>query len=435
MTTTDDRHPVEERLRAALRARADLVQPEDLGSTSAARPTPRRPRWYAVAAAAAVALAVPTAVVALQRDDAPPDFAVLGSDDVGIPFDIDGDGDSDVVTIAPDGTLTLDRGSDGDATVELPAGSRLLGVARFEAPSPPVSSDQDLTATEAVVAVPDGPTGWSLRMYDARGDERTQLLDPVPAFTETSTAWVSRGTLYAGHWEAADDTSATLRMETELYEWGVDGLGPRELAPFCWDRSAGKRPAPCDEAAGGDAVGPREPLPALFPAQSERLRPGDAPWTQQLSEVTTMTVRLEPRANGADLTLALGSGNPPRQLRVEGSDVAVVKASTWPGMVLVERRTARGVEAQVYGLAPGLRPIPTRSDVPLLDDSGFEPGQWTYWVSGEGILYSRRILDPAQGEVWRWQLTDVDGEPVLTSSSLGIVCFDLGSDPIRYARC
>ena len=63
----------EDRLVAALRARADLVRPEDL--TPLVTPVRSRPRWgaYALAAAAiAAVVAAPLAVDALRSTSAPP---------------------------------------------------------------------------------------------------------------------------------------------------------------------------------------------------------------------------------------------------------------------------------------------------------------------------------------------------------------------------
>ena len=122
----------EDRLIAALAARADQVQPEDLRAPEVPEAAPavtflRRPAAYAVGiAAAAAAIAAPFVVGGLGSDDAPPPPATNSPSptlepqpDIGgnwpvtqrLKVDLDGDGTPEQVRVAPTATTTPPRAS------------------------------------------------------------------------------------------------------------------------------------------------------------------------------------------------------------------------------------------------------------------------------------------------------------------------------------
>ena len=111
----------EDRLVAALRARADLVRPEDLTPLVTPEPARSRPRWaaYALAAAAVAAVAAaPFAVDALRHTSAPePGPAGPSVSPVPSPEPSPSADDSPTEAAAPKGKLHTRRGTadvDGD---------------------------------------------------------------------------------------------------------------------------------------------------------------------------------------------------------------------------------------------------------------------------------------------------------------------------------
>ena len=198
MTTDLERGPLEERLAAALHARAELVRPDQLSGSATpppAAPASHRGRWYAIAAAAAAAALGWPALTLL--DNGGPDEAsidVPGSTEAVIFSDVDGDGDRDRISIADD-VLRI-RPADGAATsATLPRGSRLIGAA-YLAGGGVVGPHR---AAMVVIAVPAGDDAWSVRLYSGNGNDATSFLDPpAPRITGSSTVWISDGLLYAG---------------------------------------------------------------------------------------------------------------------------------------------------------------------------------------------------------------------------------------------
>jgi len=440
MTTTEETRPVEGRLVAALRARAELVQPEGLThhSAPASIASRRRRRFALIAAAAAVLVAVPLLAIRLSQDDHGARFGSLpGNAGLSLPVDVDGDGDSDLVTVGDDGRLTISRGQDGEATIELPAGSRLLGLARFAGGVVGVGS-----RSEVVVAVPDDAGDWSVRLIAGDGtDLTTSIQAPVPRITDSSTVWVAKGVLYAGQWSKADAAAQRVRVDTRLFEAGFDSIISRQVGTLCWDRKAQPYPTACSaEDETTLPITPREELPPMFPAQpTEFLRPGDPTWTMPGTRAAGPAWRLRLVADGADARLiySLGSGKP-RSVVIPGPSPAVVKVAVGAGSALVVHDTAAGVSAQVYTLMPdGLAPIPIRSDIPLAAGAGSDGVEHDFWVAEDGVLYSRRIdaADPARGDVWQWTVVARGSRVWLKPTSLGTVCLDLAVDPVRYARC
>ena len=132
---------LENRLTAALRARADLVQPEDLQHLTL--PSPRSPRWRRpavvalVAAAAAVAIAVPVVLKAEQSSDRVGPTSRIPSPVTALSGDVDGDGRPDRVEVL-DGqlrlTLAADPGHTRVANLSNTGGVGLIGFANVGGP-------------------------------------------------------------------------------------------------------------------------------------------------------------------------------------------------------------------------------------------------------------------------------------------------------------
>ena len=435
MTPLDARTPIEERLVAALAARSELVQPELLSQAAPVVPGSRRWRGPALAAAAAVVVAVPTVVViALTHDDPVAALSSLpGNAGMSFPADVDDDGDSDLIRLADDGTLTIDRGQDGTSVVELPAGSWLLGAAHVGGAAAEAAGQADIVA-----AVPAEGDSWSVRLISGEGTDLSALLEPSPPrITDTSTAWVDQGVLFTATWEDTAVAGVPLRVEASLIEAGFDSVIRRPAGELCWDRPSQPYPRTCP--SGSPAPSPRPELPPMFPAQGlELLRPGDAGWSTPAPRGRgAWRLGLLPRDEGAVLTGQLGDGFVHRTV-VPGPDPALVKVNLGAGWALVVHGAAGGQVAEVYALfAEGLAPVPLRGGVPLMSGTAPGGGAYTFWVAEDGVLYSRRTDpdDEQRGEVWQWRTSTQGGDFRLEATSLGTVCVDLASDPVRYGRC
>jgi hypothetical protein len=263
MSTTEDR------LVAALSARADLVQPEHLRPDEA--PSPRRQRWprtatYVVAAAAAVAtVALLPVVLDPPADDdherptpgpasGGPAWPVFREDS----FDVDGDGVADPVRIRDPRP-----GRAGDMLVEV---------------EPSTGGDQ----VETRMRKPD--LAYRLGHVDADGDgdeeilvreymtpQAIRLLDLVdgalrpvaqPSDPLVTNAFTREGRVQ--HWWIADDTLYSSRSvdvlaesdhyvplpeqyAVEVWSWRlVDGaLVAEDAGPMCVQRDHPEQPFPC----------------------------------------------------------------------------------------------------------------------------------------------------------------------------------------------
>jgi hypothetical protein len=136
---------LEDRLTAALTARADLVQPEDLGSLAPPAATYSLRRSTALLAAASVVIAGTIAAVLLtsRNDDRPEPAKPLpdGYAEIGrATGDVDGDGRDDLVRLArreSSASLVVDLATAERLTKTLPAGGlpELVGLADVGTPA------------------------------------------------------------------------------------------------------------------------------------------------------------------------------------------------------------------------------------------------------------------------------------------------------------
>jgi hypothetical protein len=442
MTTDLDRGPLEERLAAALHARAELVRPDQLTGPATppeAATQSHRGRWYAAAAAAAATALVWPALTLLDSngsDEASVDPP--GSAEAVIFSDVDGDGDRDRISIADD--LLRIEPSDGAATsATLPRGSRLIGAA-YLAGGGVVGQHR---AAVVVVAVPAGDDEWGVRLYSGNGLDATPFLDPpAPRITASSTLWISDGLLYAGQWDPLAGASP-LRVRTSVLEAGIDSYFFTEVGDWCWDRAEQRSPRPCETSApdesGDPGVGPRRDLPQLFPAQAlTYLRPGDPDWQLTIgTSALRPTVRLLPRGEGGLLQVRMPPGDHVWEAAVPGPVPAVVKVDLGV-MFLVVHDVDGGQAVQLYAVGPELMALENRSDIPLMSGTpAGETDRYDFWVAEDGVIYSRRTSadDPGRAEVWRWDLVNGRHATWLDAVPLGEVCLELQADPVRYGRC
>ena len=483
MSTTEDR------LIAALAARADQVQPEDLRAPEVpVAPAGviflRRPAAYAVGiAAAAAAIAGPFLISGLGPDESPTPPATEGASlapqpDVGGDWpeidrqrvDLDGDQQPEVVLL---------RGEPGEPLLgprlrlesELSTGGAVFGVidsgdvsANFMRPI-----DADADGGQEVTLNRDQADGLTTDwvVVDLVDDQLVELEQdtsvplatgdvPDPADSDLAFAvdrWVADGSLYSARsvrsfprygmsFELPDPYVA------DVWAWRAeDGrLVPEPAGELCISRIQGTRKL-CAHDEGDD-------LPAFFPEATDLIDVGES-----FSEDVDF--------DGRDDTISLdGTVN---DGMVDAGDVELVVDTTTNGEL--RWPVPAGWAPQVYastiqiGMVDGLSVLVSQeggdSDtltyvatgpegfsgelIAVETDgapfgSGYDEAGLPHqtWVGADGRMYTS-VGPPLGGspseaasQVYVWTLAR---GPELTAVDLGTFCFDFGAGPVEVSRC
>ena len=487
---------LEERLAAALEARADLVGADDLhgGPPPLPEPQPEHPRWrkpVVLAAAAAAVVAAVAVPVALQRTSSGPDPAREPTGEptpspsvdaselparegpgTGWPVeartraDLDGDGTPDVVRLRVDpavpdtdaARVEAELSSDPEARPWglVPKGGLTWGFV-------PQAVEMDGDPGDELLVDREVLDGWAPVAVDLVGD-RLALADPEVE-GRGGPAPILRGTRDGRlqGWTVVDGRLLSWRSQ-ESYDVRGEGVGlPEQYTADAWtwelDRDPGGEPTdlvllasggeercvdggevPAPGPCGGSgATGQVDgDAPAFFPSVQETLGLGEP--LQVESGGGPVSVELS--GSGDSLALAVTVGDGPTQR---------VALPAWSSPVLVAQplRTVEAPAFAVHGRADfveewavvGFRNgeatlLPVDSDVPLV--TGLIDGGWAAqtWVSDGGELFtSRAIADDGSGRgpVVRWLLDAGDG---LKTEDLGTWCVTgVGSSDESGGRC
>jgi hypothetical protein len=273
---------LEDRLTAALLARAELVQPEDLRHLALPAPAPtpiwRRPTVVALVAAAAVAA---VAVPFLLRDDQvarhplPSNRFPLPTPEHALRGDVDGDGRPDRIRAAGH-TLTVTLAADPTHAVtrRLPHLSGLVGLVDAGAPGSTIVA---VTRTGHIL----GGQGWEaftlergkLRPVSVRSVASPRFGDGLVGYPERKTSWVtSDGVLMTGALDPAQDGQQRVAVQVSRAVPRAQGLVQKPVGTWCWDLAAQSLPTPCPAGASyAFDPGPHGSLPSLLPI-------GDPDW-------------------------------------------------------------------------------------------------------------------------------------------------------------
>ncbi|MBA2464245.1 MAG: hypothetical protein H0V42_04625 [Nocardioidaceae bacterium] len=425
---------IDDRVREAFRARAGLVEGEDLSQLELPEPARRSRRMLllALAAAACAAVVVVPFVFDPPVDDEPdgerlPEGAVR--------MDVNGDSRQDVVNVDFDPAartylLTVEVSGGPDLTYQGLALTRptLIGA---------VDLDADYSA-EIAVNVGDATT--TLPEFFRYVDGNLRRLSP-PATTEMVNGWdmtsrlnqftLEEGRLYT--WRD-DPRSVQEPQVTDFWQWQVvdeDRIepGPRQERCITSDSDL---PVDC---------------PVLFPVGSR-----DQQTTADLdSDGAPDDVRLDFSAASDDVVISKFTVS---AVLATGDTVYAEGPGGWrPGslepisigagrqQVLVSREGGESDIPSVFGLVDGvLRVAVLLGDQPLA--TGFDgTGRYTrYWVEG-GDLFSYRTLRPSGApggapgdsfgvEMWSWTVEALGDELVLQPTELGTRCVDASVDEL-----
>lgn len=423
MSTPTRPRPIEERLTAALQARADQVTPEDL--TPIAVPKARRSR-RPVLLAAAVAAAVVAAVVAVpllgdqgreirpapapnQTSDPTPTVA-QGSRSLTV--DMDGDGTKDRVRLKDGGLeVVLGNGTAGSGASVAP-GSVLL---------PPVTDAG--TKNPLVIALP--PAGSDQPATTVTYDEGL-VFDQAPetlAVGAGRTVWVDDiGALMLGEYDASVPDDLRVSVSGTFYRMQRGGLVEYGAGDLCWDRTSHEAPVDCQLLPHQDA----DPS-LMFPVVEERYPVGTshASFDDQYDNIV-----LERTRDGFEVSYtwdAVESRAPvPPGPEPELMGSAIASSIDGPAVV-VAQESGDSTAMTVYApTSEGFRALDVEGDRFLGNSSGDDPdflAQRTWMSQYPGLWTASQISEdePTRYTVTHWTIDDTR----LVADRQGEACLDL----------
>ncbi len=487
---------VEERLSAALAARAEQVQVEDLraepGPPEPHRASvvplrrPSRPLTTAlVAAAAAVAVSAPFVYGALTSgsrapDPAPappaPSVSVSPPPNVGAAWpvtqrdraDLDGDGTPDPLRVRADGDeftaarlrLEVDLSGSGTTTYGLVdvGGSDYSIVGTVDADSDGGSELVLYVGVEgARFVVVDLVEGY---LVDVPQDETAPLttglvvdreVDERVTLSFDTTRWLRDGTLYSSRSVSSYPTYGMSHevpnpYVADVWAWRlVDGvLTPQPQPPLCIPAGAdGVRGRPCADGEG-------DGVPPLFPEVTASVGVGEFAELDLDLDGRPDEAALEDAGSGAtDLVVTTSSGEqrlrvPSQEVSLYPTTIAVGSAPDGISLLLAVQDGDATRLVYVYtgadGFAGDLLTLDADQVVGGPFGSGSRADGTTYetWVGANSRIYTARVANggepgTAPTLVHAWTLERSGGRLRLAAVELGYFCVDLVGRTV--ARC
>ena len=458
---------MEDRLTAALRARAELVQPEDLAPldvpvTSLGARRTRTARRRRIAALAGLAAAACTAAVAgplllggTGPDEAPAPAGPTEPQPTSsterplhvLEVDVDGDGTLDDARIVrEDRTLEL--------VVELQSGGTLGTKLHRDVQGPLLDAGDLGGGPGSEIVVPVSDRAFDLPLVYTLLDPEQLTLAGYPA--SGVEGW--RSDVPQNRWTLVKNGLRTWEAESvpgdgrfPYWDWSLDDRGRLLPGPVQLGCAAPEdAPAPCrgegGDGKGGPDVGPRGDLPTLMPTVDERLSderyvygpdffgPGSDDYAQLQGDFEPADgaedghVELVVTTNGEEHRAPVQAGwGPvlvPRYLVMHGDAPVLV----------VERASGDTSFTSVFSFLNGeLVELEPEGDVFLgggvVDYQGELTEQRT-WVTTEGKLFTAVLLDweTRRHHLWQW-----DVGMAVTPTDLGEACIDWETG--SYGRC
>jgi hypothetical protein len=468
MTTHDTIPDIEERLRAALSARADLVQPEDLAPLAPV--VPLRPRWQSpwvlLATAAVVLLVLSVVVQGLGRDPRSDDVAPRPDErvelqlpaDVGRDWeaheystparlDLDGDGTNESVDFLGEPSKKLDgrvrmqttlSGSGEDAYGVTDIGTTIVSALE------PVDADAD-GDEELVLYFDDYANGGYPLVFDLRDGLLVQaVVDqpdllvrgdvPVPGtdgpyyeLVRQHEYWVADGTLWSSRsvsaYASGNMTIVKPRVTVlDAWTWRLtkDGLLEPVVAGCLRYDVVDDSRTPCE----GDAADDLPPVAAVaaesFGVGASATVDGGLPFTARLQAFADPSLVVE-LVGGRTVELGLEVADPrvlttqPVSVYDDGPAV-VVRSASDPGYVRV-----------VYGDGERLRTLEPVGEVALRDDESHRT-----WLTDDGTPVTAVAGGPDSWRLWFWRMVSRSEMAALPGA---VVCFDDVDDPGTVRHC
>jgi len=473
MSTTPGAGPaIEDRLRAALAARDELVGPEDLAPPAPV--VPLRPRWRSpwvlLATAAAVLLVLGVVAQGLGRDTRSDDVAPrpdaprvelpadVGrdwkADDLSSParLDLDGDGSREKVVFLSERTKDLDGrvriqttlSSTGEEAYGIAELGSTIGTTALEPVDADGDGDQELVLLREldpsavgghhVPAVFDLRDGLLVQAVPDRPDLLVHANVPVAGsatehydMVRIHDYWVEDGELWSSRSVGAyaEGGMTLLRPETivvDAWRWGLDDDGVlRATEAGCLRTGLGQ---PSSYRPCGDDT--EDALPDLAPASEDTFGPGE-------SAAFDIGYRFTARIDAGDPPVLVVEGEDGRTVRhrldVADPRVATVQPasvmSDGASFVVTSASDPSWVQVVVQD-GDRLRTLVPTGEIALTAD-----GTRT-WLTTDGALVSAVEGEDGTWEVWRWQM--VSGTE-MAALPWGTACFGDVDDPATARSC
>lgn len=457
---------MEDRLTAALRARADQVQPEDLRPVDVpVVPLHDRRRRRRTAALAALAVAACAGAVAGplvlgstdgsgSPDPAGPSEPLPTSSTErpgsGIAVDVDGDGRTDTARLAEEEARAL-------LVVALGSGDRAVVPVRASAPDATPVTAGDLGGTpgeELVVPVSDDPSDLPAVYTWLDGEGLVEATYPESGLQGwQADLALNRWTVDKGRFRTWEDEPVPGDPRVPFWDWSVDDrarLRPGAMVLGC--TAAGSVPVACEgpDRWGKDEpdLGPRGDLPTLMPAVEETLRderffygrgPARGEYAQLQGDFGEEGGAV---AEGdVELVVTLMDEGPHRIPISAGQSPRLVPAVLLaPGdapIFAVQRSGGDTSVLELFTFWNGeLIQVEPTGDVFLgsgiVDHQGELTEQRT-WLTPDGSMFTAVLLDweTRRHQLWRWR-DDLDAETI-APTDLGEACIDWETG--NYGRC
>jgi hypothetical protein len=444
---------IEDRLAAALNARAELVQPEALLHSAPPAPvyTPvwRRPAVVAlVAAAVAAAVVVPLVLRSNHTSDNPLPSNRIPTPVHALSGDVDGDGRPDRIT-EDNHTITVTLAAHPESAVTMSERhiQGLIGIADVGGAGQGVLYASSGTTTRGlswsaaevrngqlhVVPVSGGPPGRN------PGTSIGSVLGVIPG---QSISWITpRGVPTSGLLDPAQEGAQKLTVRVAHFTPAHGLLVMSTTVDWCWDKATQGLPAPCPRGVT-DAYdpGPHGSLPTLLPKQQpEFILPGQT-WRNastslklvkalpHTSSTFTQTYDVTGTIDGHRVS-AFGGYSMPQLYKmfvdlghgVRGLAVQDMSKATWhllglgpSGLHRLEAPDpSHGADGHEY-LHPGTEGV-------FVDG---KPVSAETWIGPDGQVFTRvETSHVGRFETYLWQVTDASATH-LVPVDLGTVCID-----------
>jgi hypothetical protein len=435
----------EDRLAAALRARAEQVGPEDLGPLEVPGTAHRswRPALAVLAAAAAV-VAVTVPLATRGSDDtrpAPPATVTPSPSVVATPFaetsravgDVDGDGADDLVRSDEAGLVRVDLADGSFAELQQPRGATVDGLAEVDTPGLAIVIGID-SGDERPARV--------LRWVDGGLEEVPTRDDAWIGISSGQTYWVQDRILFTGTFQGSLDKE--VRVNAQAWHLLHGQLQSSSMGQWCWLPSKDQpHPVSCSSLGSFD-VGPRGDLPVLFPAVDKTYKVGEA-WTLRGGESVELVGRTGEYVEKGDVQLVVDIDGSVARADVPAGGPPVllggrVRARGDAPVFVVRQEGGNSMTTTVFTFWNGeLIALPQPTGAPFgngfRDVDGSTPYHLT-WLSEEGVLYTAEGVDEGTGQsrthLWRWS---DDFGMRLKAEDLGVACIDFSAEPTAFGRC
>ncbi len=445
---------LEDRLTAALHARAELVQPEDLGHQTL-RPATRTPLWRrpAVVALVAAAAVVAVSVPLVLRGDHTGEHPLPATNGIPQPVhalsgDVDGDGKPDRLR-AEGSTLTVALAADPGHPITLTV-SHLVGLIGL---TDAAGRGQGVVVATSGTSVKGG-RGW--QVYALAGPRTLRglavsldregsglftgtTLGVVPGLT---ASWITpAGQLMMGTLDPAQRKDERLAVAVSRFAPEGNQLVEKPVGHWCWDTATQGVPAPCPSGVT-DAYdpGPHGSLPSLLPRLSpDFMLPGDT-WRDGSTVVHLVKGNPHTASFIKQTYDVVGT--------IDGHQVSARAGYAMPRVLQTFVDLGHGVRGLVGvddsletwnllavsgdGLVPVAPPDPSHGGqgetylhpgtLGLIEDGTARTADT--WIGADGHVFTRVATDrTGRFRTYEWQVTDSSGTR-LRAVDLGTLCID-----------